>query len=46
MSLKHTILGFLSWKPLTRYELKKHFTKTDFIPWLGNNNQIFESLPI
>jgi len=38
MSLKHTILGFLSWKPLTGYELKK------FIPWSGNNNQIYKSL--
>lgn len=44
MSLKHTILGFLSWKPLTGYELKKYFTETDFIPWSGNNNQIYKSL--
>ncbi len=44
MSLKHTILGFLSWKPLTGYELKKYFIETEFIPWSGNNNQIYKSL--
>jgi DNA-binding PadR family transcriptional regulator len=44
MSLKHTILGFLSWKPLTGYELKKYFTETEFIPWSGNNNQIYKTL--
>ncbi|HPJ22652.1 MAG TPA: helix-turn-helix transcriptional regulator [Clostridia bacterium] len=44
MSLKHTILGFLSWRPLTGYELKKYFTETEFIPWSGNNNQIYKTL--
>ena len=44
MSLKHTILGFLSWKPLTGYELKKYFAETEFIPWSGNNNQIYKTL--
>jgi DNA-binding PadR family transcriptional regulator len=44
MSLKHTILGFLSWKPLTGYELKKYFSETEFIPWSGNNNQIYKTL--
>lgn len=44
MSLKHTILGFLSWKPLTGYELKKYFSETEFIPWSGNNNQIYRTL--
>jgi len=44
MSLTHTILGFLSWKPFTGYELKKLFSETDFIYWSGNNNQIYKSL--
>ena len=44
MSLKYTILGFLSWRPLTGYEIKKYFTETEFIPWSGNNNQIYKTL--
>lgn len=44
MSLQHTILGFLSWRPLTGYDLKKLFAETEFIPWSGNNNQIYKSL--
>ncbi|MBN2558486.1 MAG: PadR family transcriptional regulator [Clostridia bacterium] len=44
MSLKHTILGFLSWKPMTGYELKKFFAETEFIYWSGNNNQIYKTL--
>ena len=44
MSLTHTILGFLSWKPFTGYELKKLFSETDFIYWSGNNNQIYTTL--
>ena len=44
MSLQHTILGFLSWKPLTGYEIKKFFSDTDFIHWSGNNNQIYKTL--
>lgn len=44
MSLKHTILGFLSWKKMTGYEIKKYFSQLEFIPWQGNNNQIYKTL--
>lgn len=44
MDLKHAILGFLSWKPITGYELKKLFFDADFLPWSGNNNQIYKTL--
>ena len=44
MELKQVILGFLEWKRLTGYELKSLFSTLDFLPWSGNNNQIYTSL--
>ena len=44
MELTDVILGFLDWRPLTGYELKSYFSKLDFLPWSGNNNQIYTAL--
>lgn len=44
MELNDIILGFLDWKPLTGYELKGLFSTLDFLPWSGNNNQIYKAL--
>lgn len=44
MSLELTILGFLSWNPQSGYDLKKNFSRIEFIPWSGNNNQIYKTL--
>lgn len=44
MSIKHAILGFLSWQPLTGYDLKKMFADSTFLHWSGNNNQIYKTL--
>jgi DNA-binding PadR family transcriptional regulator len=44
MELKDVILGFLDWKELTGYELKGLFASLDFLPWSGNNNQIYTAL--
>lgn len=44
MSIKYAILGFLSWKPFTGYELKKIFADALSFHWSGNNNQIYGSL--
>lgn len=44
MSIKFAILGILSWKPSTGYELKKIFEESSFLYWSGNNNQIYKSL--
>ena len=44
MSIKHAILGFLSWSPLTGYDLKKRFMGSTTLYWSGNNNQIYRSL--
>jgi PadR family transcriptional regulator, regulatory protein AphA len=44
MSIKFAILGILSWKPSTGYELKKIFEDSSFMYWSGNNNQIYKAL--
>ena len=44
MSIKLAILGILSWKPSTGYELKKIFEDSTFMYWSGNNNQIYKAL--
>ncbi len=44
MSISYAILGFLSWKPSTGYELKKIFEESTTMYWSGNNNQIYKAL--
>lgn len=44
MSIKHAILGMLSYKNLTGYDLKKIMQNATFMPWSGNNNQIYKAL--
>lgn len=44
MSIKFAILGILSWKPSTGYDLKKIFEESSLMYWSGNNNQIYKAL--
>jgi DNA-binding PadR family transcriptional regulator len=44
MSINYAILGMLSYKSMTGYDLKKIIQDSDFMPWSGNNNQIYKSL--
>jgi DNA-binding PadR family transcriptional regulator len=44
MSIKFAILGLLSWKPSTGYDLKKVFEESPTLYWSGNNNQIYKTL--
>jgi PadR family transcriptional regulator AphA len=44
MTINYAILGLLSWKSCTGYELKKIFEESSFMYWSGNNNQIYKSL--
>lgn len=44
MTIQSAILGILSGKPSTGYELKKIFEESSFMPWSGNNNQIYKAL--
>jgi PadR family transcriptional regulator AphA len=44
MDIRLTILGFLDWKPLSGYDLKKMIARSDLFYWSGNNNQIYTAL--
>ncbi len=44
MTIKYAILGLLSWKPFTGYDLKKIFAESASFYWSGNNNQIYRTL--
>jgi PadR family transcriptional regulator, regulatory protein AphA len=44
MSLKHAILGFLSYSPMTGYDLKKVFDSTVQHFWPADQSQIYRTL--
>lgn len=44
MNLQSAILGLLSWKPASGYDLKRIISDSDVFYWSGNNNQIYKSL--
>lgn len=44
MSIKNAILGILSWKTVSGYEIKKIFEESSSMYWSGNNNQIYKAL--
>jgi PadR family transcriptional regulator, regulatory protein AphA len=44
MELRGTILGLLSWKPSSGYDLKRIISSSDLYYWSGNNNQIYKIL--
>jgi PadR family transcriptional regulator AphA len=44
VSIEYAILGLLSWRPLTGYDIKKMFAGSVVLYWSGNNNQIYTTL--
>lgn len=44
MDLRYTILGLLSWRPASGYDLKRIISGSEVFYWSGNNNQIYKSL--
>lgn len=44
MTIQYVMLGFLSWRPFSGYELKKLIADSPFFHWSGNNNQIYTTL--
>ena len=44
MTIELAILGLLSWRPLSGYDLKKKFADSLALPWSGNSNQIYTTL--
>ena len=44
MTIDFAILGLLSWRSLSGYDIKKMFAGSSALYWSGNNNQIYTSL--
>ena len=44
MNIESAILGVLSWKSFSGYDLKKIFEQSPIMHWSGNNNQIYKAL--
>lgn len=44
MTITYAILGMLSYRPLTGYDLKKGMQESSFMYWSGNSNQIYKAL--
>lgn len=44
MAIEHAILGMLSWKSMTGYEMKHLIENSSSMYWSGNNNQIYKAL--
>ncbi len=44
MSIEFAILGLLSWREMSGYDLKKLFEESVALYWSGNNNEIYRSL--
>ncbi len=44
MSLKHALLGFLNYAPMTGYELKQHFDRSIYYFWNAKLSQIYPTL--
>ena len=44
MSITYALLGFMSWRPFTGYELKKLLSDSLAFYWTGNNAQIYRTL--
>ena len=44
MTIQYAILGLLSWRPFSGYDLKKVFADSAAFYWSGNNNQIYKAL--
>lgn len=44
MQVNYAILGLLSSKPMSGYDIKKIMSSSQFMHWSGNNNQIYKAL--
>jgi PadR family transcriptional regulator AphA len=44
LSIQYAILGFLSWRSLSGYDIKKLIEESPILYWSGSNNQIYRTL--
>lgn len=44
MAIKYAILGLVSWRPCSGYDIKKVFAESTALYWSGNSNQVYPTL--
>lgn len=44
MSIKYVVLGYLSWQPMTGYDVKKIIADSETLPWTASNNEVYQAL--
>jgi len=44
MSIKFVVLGYISWQPMSGYDLKRIIADSETLHWTANNNQIYTAL--
>ncbi len=44
MLITNAILGLLSFENLSGYDIKKKIQESKYLPWVGNNNQVYKAL--
>lgn len=44
MTIEDAILGLLSWRALSGYNMKKLFEESPTLYWSGNNNEVYRAL--
>ena len=44
MAVRYAILGLLSWRPFSGYDLRKFFSESVALYWSGNSNQVYPTL--
>ena len=44
MAIKYAILGMLSWRPFSGYDMKKALADSSALYWSGNSNQVYPTL--
>jgi DNA-binding PadR family transcriptional regulator len=44
MAIRYAIMGLLSWRAFSGYELRKFFSESAALYWSGNSNQVYPTL--
>lgn len=44
MTINYAILGMLSWKTMTGYDIKRMMQDSPVMYWSGNNNQVYKAM--
>ncbi len=44
MSIKYVVLGYLGWRPMSGYNIKKVIAESETLPWTASSNEIYHAL--